>query len=261
MKVLLLNSFLLIILFQGSAQSYFPFVTASDSSDSWNDQFSCWDGQCYWESRNVFVLNGDTSILGNLYYKVYVKETYIEGIVVSPSCPVSNTTFPFEYYGAIREDMKKVYLHKDSGPEYLIYDFNLNVGDTVPDPQNITGNEYDRIITNIDQVLVNGQNRKRYTLQGSAEIVEGIGSNTGPFRTVSPYISCTCELICYSENGQTIYGDQNCAWNLSVEQLNLPDKTLIKTLDLLGRETEDKPNTVLIHVFSDGTTEKVYRVE
>ena len=29
----------------------------------------------------------------------------------------------------------------------------------------------------------------------------------------------------------------------------------------MGRETEDKPNTMLIYIYSDGTTEKVYRIE
>ncbi len=39
------------------------------------------------------------------------------------------------------------------------------------------------------------------------------------------------------------------------------EKELIKIVDLMGRETEDKPNTLLIYIYSDGTTEKVFRVE
>lgn len=39
------------------------------------------------------------------------------------------------------------------------------------------------------------------------------------------------------------------------------EKKLIKVTDLLGRETRDKPNTPLIYIYSDGTTEKVYRME
>lgn len=39
------------------------------------------------------------------------------------------------------------------------------------------------------------------------------------------------------------------------------EKELIKIIDLTGRETEDKPNTLLIYIFSDGTTEKVLRFE
>jgi N-acetylneuraminic acid mutarotase len=39
------------------------------------------------------------------------------------------------------------------------------------------------------------------------------------------------------------------------------DKKIIRVIDLMGRKVEDKPNTLLIFVYSDGTTEKVFRVE
>lgn len=38
-------------------------------------------------------------------------------------------------------------------------------------------------------------------------------------------------------------------------------KMLVKVVDLLGREAEVQPNQVFIYVYSDGTTEKVFRVE
>lgn len=36
---------------------------------------------------------------------------------------------------------------------------------------------------------------------------------------------------------------------------------IVKIVDLIGRETYDKPNTTLIYIYSDGTTQKVYRME
>jgi hypothetical protein len=50
---------------------------------------------------------------------------------------------------------------------------------------------------------------------------------------------------------------------LKIEELSSinSEKVLVKMLDLMGRETEDKINTLLIYVFSDGTTEKVFKVE
>jgi len=36
---------------------------------------------------------------------------------------------------------------------------------------------------------------------------------------------------------------------------------LLRIVDIMGRETNDKPNTLLIYIYSDGTTEKVFRVE
>lgn len=50
---------------------------------------------------------------------------------------------------------------------------------------------------------------------------------------------------------------------LSVNHLDptTNNKHLIKIVDLMGRETEDKPNSLLIYIYSDGTTEKVFRVD
>jgi len=53
----------------------------------------------------------------------------------------------------------------------------------------------------------------------------------------------------------------NCTDVASIKELNNPTKELIKIIDLLGNETEYKPNTVLIYLYSDGSTEKVFKVE
>ena len=37
-------------------------------------------------------------------------------------------------------------------------------------------------------------------------------------------------------------------------------KELVKILDQLGRETSFKPNTPLIYVYSDGSTEKIFTI-
>lgn len=51
--------------------------------------------------------------------------------------------------------------------------------------------------------------------------------------------------------------------SLFVEDLSSDSftKTLIKVVDLMGRETTLKSNEVLIYIYSDGTTEKVFQVE
>lgn len=48
----------------------------------------------------------------------------------------------------------------------------------------------------------------------------------------------------------------------SIEESKLSKKRkLIKVVDLMGRETEEKPNTILLYIYDDGTSEKRYRVE
>ena len=46
-----------------------------------------------------------------------------------------------------------------------------------------------------------------------------------------------------------------------LNELNNTPKQLLKIVDLMGRETEYKPNTVLIYVYDDGSTEKVFKME
>jgi hypothetical protein len=49
--------------------------------------------------------------------------------------------------------------------------------------------------------------------------------------------------------------------NSIVEQNSNGEKLLVKITNLLGQETEFKPNTVLIYVYSDGTTERIFKTE
>jgi hypothetical protein len=48
---------------------------------------------------------------------------------------------------------------------------------------------------------------------------------------------------------------------IGIEEQHLKNnKKLIKVVDIMGRETENKPNTLLIYIYSDGTSEKVFRL-
>ena len=46
-----------------------------------------------------------------------------------------------------------------------------------------------------------------------------------------------------------------------IEQLTNTKKELVKIIDFMGRETEFKPNTPLIFIYSDGTRERVMEIE
>lgn len=48
---------------------------------------------------------------------------------------------------------------------------------------------------------------------------------------------------------------------LSVPELVQSEKELVKIVNLLGQETEYKPNTVMIYIYSDGTSERVFKLE
>lgn len=46
-----------------------------------------------------------------------------------------------------------------------------------------------------------------------------------------------------------------------LSNLNSPSKQLSMIVDLMGRKTEYKPNTVLIYIYSDGTIERKLKIE
>lgn len=48
---------------------------------------------------------------------------------------------------------------------------------------------------------------------------------------------------------------------IGIEELELGDKELIKITNLLGQEVEYRPNTSLIYICSDGSTERVMKIE
>ena len=71
-------------------------------------------------------------------------------------------------------------------------------------------------------------------------------------------------------NCSSYYVDEICVSTNSLTCGNKPaglventsmEKQLIRIVDIMGRETDYSPNTLLIYIFSDGTTEKVFRVE
>ena len=255
------------------SQVYVPFISSPDSSDTWMDINSCTDFSCYYSETNRYTFFSDTIINGLQYAKFYVKTKYEEGADQSQWC--NEFINYYDSYVAIRENNKKVYvnpLNSTNSTEYLAYDFNLNIGDTVPDPRGGlpqgnpgTSNPSWRIINSIDSVFLFGAYRKRYVLDFNRYIIEGVGASTGLFNIVDVMWSSDCHfsLQCYSEQGTPDYFITDCNINLGLTPIidASQKRELIKIVDYLGRETKYKPNTFLIYIYSNGETEKVFNAE
>lgn len=114
------------------------------------------------------------------------------------------------FVGGIREDTgtRKVYIYGELFPdEMLLYDFTLEVGDTVP----ITYNNYgypEMYVSLIDSVLCTDGYRKRYFYSrdtwGEIEVIEGIGAYTGLIEPMVIFEHITL-LRCYYHNDSMIY--------------------------------------------------------
>lgn len=56
------------------------------------------------------------------------------------------------------------------------------------------------------------------------------------------------------------YRDSNEV-SIDIIEFNKKERTLVKVLDFMGRETNYKPNTPLIFIYSDGTRERILKIE
>jgi hypothetical protein len=188
---------LMIITFQkkGSAQTYVPFP---DSNAIWREHHAIYySGIGMVCSELQYYIQGDTVINGITYRNVW-------SIGYSGLPVVSCST----YFGqgpalAYRESNKRIFCIKylynnpsnppsSSTPEFILYDFNLSLGDTFAYPVHFTPLMFgNTIITHVDSTLVFNSYRKVYFLttlmsmppspadSNYVAIIEGIGSTYG----------------------------------------------------------------------------------
>ncbi|MBR2237454.1 MAG: hypothetical protein IJ887_06215 [Prevotella sp.] len=93
-------------------EAYHPFLKEGKTWNYRESYHNLWDDE-QWTKDVSYVINGTTEIDGKTYYKMYrVSE---EG---------SN------YYCALREENRKVWMRTDDGDDRLLYDFGMSVGDS-----------------------------------------------------------------------------------------------------------------------------------
>ena len=69
------------------------------------------------------------------------------------------------------------------------------------------------------------------------------------------------------DNGGNLYRAYKFDWFFhdpnteSIMELNDANKELVKIVNMLGQEVQEAPNTLQIHIFSDGSVKKIYSVE
>ena len=251
-------------------QAYVPIISTVDSSDIWVDVHSCTDFDCWWAYRNIYTVVGTISSGGTEYVQFNRFTEYEQGTDLGQWCNESFST-SVGIIG-IREENKRVFVLPNptsaESEEYLAYDFNLTVGDTVPDPyyfQTPGGpSDYNLVIHTIDSVYVSGTWRKRYQINSFPDIIEGIGSSSGLLNPLNFAWSGACQisLNCYLEQGVADFFTSNCELPLNSPSPalneNAHSRELLKIVDCTGRERLPTPNTLLFYIYSNGEVEKVF---
>jgi hypothetical protein len=166
----------------------------------------------------TYSISGDTTINATSYHKIYKSGNTHEYCSLG-GC-LNNWYYYNSYFGGIRQDtlLKKVYSIDNSGVECLLYNFSASVGDTM------SCNFFDPV-TSIDSVLIGNNYRKRFNLS-CISVIEGIGSTSGIFELFCPFETIGT-LICFSQNGQTLYPDTTttCEIQTSVNSFSLIEMT------------------------------------
>lgn len=115
-----------------------------------------------------------------------------------------------------REEMGEVYIFEPSttNPERLIYDFNLEIGDTLTIKDEFSGVPIE--VVSVDSItLMDGSKRKRLTIENktpfpignkTATWIEGIGSDIATLDTKNMFISdCQEGLNCFYIKNEWVY--------------------------------------------------------
>ncbi len=210
--------------------TYFPFPTDS-AQWSVSHNFPTYTQTIQHKMKGDSVLNGVT------YHKIYSSTDLLYGS--------SNQTINC----FLREDAsKKVYVKYPSGSsvdtsEFLLYDFNLSVGDTATIHliNYSTDSLYKMVVLYSDSSLLGGSYRKMIMLRtipgqviwgpGCDDMwwIQGMGaSQFGLLYNELPECSCFCDntdyqLSCFWDNGTYLWGGTNCDYATSVENLAFND--------------------------------------
>lgn len=170
------------------------------SDKQWNVRLMGW---AYQYSTEIYTINGDTAINSLIYNKIWVS---------------GDSLSTWQYQGLLREESKVVYYIPPNGIEGVLYDFNLEIGDTAY-VNNIFCSDIPIYVIDIDTVDYFGISRKRWLLGEDGYVkeswVEGIGSLNGPLHTNFEYclICPSWNLLCYHNNDTLEYimdGNTDC---------------------------------------------------
>lgn len=175
-----------------------------------------------------YVVQGDT-IINSLTYKK-VKESQYLTYFSSNCTPIANSTtiYPQPTF-FLRSDNRQMFVRFPADTaEYLLYDFNLSLGDTLPqtytnNPAQISGLVY--TVVSIDSFLTPNGYMRSFALQGGLgddTLFEGIGSTGGLIESIYPLLlSGYHYLRCYSMNGNGIWPvtqTGSCDLQLGIQQ-------------------------------------------
>lgn len=197
-------------------QSVVAYGTKTDTNSYFGD-YTCWTYEIHSynaaEDRLIYYAKAvikDDTIINNVHYKKYNRYWYGE-----------------QSFIALRQENKKVFaINSVSDEEYLLYDFGLDVGDSIVYVLN-SGSEYEYktsvYVEGVDSItLDNGKRYKRMILRDNQNAsglwVEGIGNMIYDFEYPYPHSVPTCwcgdyyKWLCFVRENEYLISRQGEFW-------------------------------------------------
>ena len=169
------------------------------------------------QDKYQYVQTNDTLISGLTYHKIFYSGMRI--LYNNLGTPVDTIFNYAQYKGAIREHNQKVYFFVAGQPaEKLLYDFTLQVGDTVSGLQYGYAYGYTTKVDSIRPFVTNdGVTRKKYflSIEGSFDEttfwIEGMGSGMGLLPRYELSSADVVKLLCFKANNSPIWYDTDAS--------------------------------------------------
>jgi hypothetical protein len=184
-----------------SFESDYSYIPMIDESKQWNTVIGYYDFTTWVEETFMYRFNGEIN-LSNKEYHILQRSTDENGLYWSD-------------YSFLREDNKVIYEYVNNGPEQILYDYSLDVGDTVIIRTNLefTVSYIDTVYfaDNLRRVLYLGYEGEQDT-SFCEKWYEGVGSNAGFMESgYFGLVGGSNELLCYKEYDSVLY--QNSYYN------------------------------------------------
>jgi hypothetical protein len=216
-KIIVVGFILFQLCFQPIISQEYEYVPFPQSDAIWSEIYYFREGEGSIRSYERFAITGEDTVINNRNYKkIYM---FMDSVFNKEEA---------SYVGGLREDDSKkvwfkgekiVHLYKPLAleeDELLLYDFSLNVGDTVKAGNfDVLFHEWEGslIVNEIDTISIGNSLRKRIKFQPFSWInvawIEGIGNLDGLFFTSRIMLpTCSCEkneLIGFKHHGEILY--------------------------------------------------------
>jgi hypothetical protein len=227
MKTTILSIVTLLIVSQSFSQMSYPIPM--DSTSEWRLYTSAWSGGSNYSTSSdfrVFVV-GDTTIGNFVYSRLFSSGLHSftdQGI--THSMPYEN-----EFYAFIRTDSVRTYAFIN-GQDELLFDFSLQVGDTLP----LAFNNWSPtvVIYSVDSVTVAGKILRRFHLYdnlgglNSTWYVEGIGHEQGLIEPMNLMFDNGFSFECYAENHVPVFPEgSTCDLTVNVVERPVTNETIL----------------------------------